>query len=38
MNNMQNKVFENINKGNDYQQKEALRKMEEEWDKELNTI
>ena len=28
MNNIRNKVFENVNEGNDYQEKEALRKME----------
>ena len=38
MNNIRNKVFENVDEGNDYQEKEALRKMEEEWDRELNIV
>ena len=30
-----NSVFTNVDEGNDFQQKEALRKTEKEWDKEL---
>ena len=38
MSNFQNEVYENVSEGYDVQQKEALRKMEEEWDKELNIV
>ena len=38
MSNFQNEVYENVSEGHDVQQKEALRKMEEEWDKELNIV
>ena len=38
MSNFRNSVFANVDEGNDFQQKEALRKMEEEWDKELNIV
>jgi hypothetical protein len=38
MSDFRNSVFTNVNKGNDFEQKEALRKMEEEWDKELNIV
>ena len=33
-----NSVFTNVYEGNDFQQKKALRKTEEEWDKELNIV
>ena len=33
-----NSIFTNADEGNDFQQKEALRKTEEEWDKELNIV
>ena len=38
MSNFRNEVYENVSEGHDVQQKEALRKMEEEWDKELNIV
>ena len=38
MSNFRNEVYENVSEGYDVQQKEALRKMEEEWDKELNIV
>ena len=38
MSNFRNSVFGNVDEGNDFQQKEALRKTEEEWDKELNIV
>ena len=38
MSNFRNSVFANVDEGNDFQQKEALRKTEEEWDKELNIV
>jgi len=38
MSNFRNSVFANVDEGNDFEQKEALRKTEEEWDKELNIV
>ena len=38
MNDFRNSVFANVDEDNDFQQKEALRKTEEEWDKELNIV
>ena len=38
MSDFRNSVFTNADQGNDFQQKEALRKTEEEWDKELNIV
>ena len=38
MNDFRNSVFANVDEGNDFEQKEALRKTEEEWDKELNIV
>ena len=38
MSDLRRSVFANVNKGNDFEQKEALRKMEKEWDKELNIV
>ncbi|WP_314293993.1 lysozyme inhibitor LprI family protein [Leptotrichia massiliensis] len=38
MSDFRNSVFTNADEGNDFQQKEALRKTEEEWDKELNIV
>ena len=38
MSDFRNSVFTNADEGNDFQQKEALRKIEEEWDKELNIV
>ncbi len=38
MRDFRSSVFVNVNKGNDFEQKEALRKMEKEWDKELNIV
>lgn len=38
MSNFRNSVFANVDEGNDFEQKEALRKMEKEWDKELNIV
>ena len=38
MSNFRNSVFANADEGNDFEQKEALRKTEEEWDKELNIV
>jgi len=38
MSDFRNSVFANVDEGNDFQQKEALRKMEKEWDKELNIV
>lgn len=38
MSNFRNSVFANVNEGNDFERKEALRKMEKEWDKELNIV
>ena len=38
MSDFRNSVFANVDEGNDFQQKEALRKTEEEWDKELNIV
>ena len=38
MRDFRSSVFANVNKGNDFEQKEALRKMEKEWDKELNIV
>ena len=38
MRDFRSSVFANVNKGNDSEQKEALRKMEKEWDKELNIV
>lgn len=38
MNDFRNSVFANVDEGNDFQEKEALRKMEKEWDKELNIV
>ena len=38
MSDFRNSVFANADEGNDFQQKEALRKTEEEWDKELNIV
>ena len=38
MSDFRNSVFAIVDEGNDFQQKEALRKTEEEWDKELNIV
>ena len=38
MSDFRNSVFTNADEGNDFEQKEALRKTEEEWDKELNIV
>ena len=38
MSDFRNSVFANVDEGNDFQEKEALRKMEKEWDKELNIV
>jgi len=38
MSNFRNSVFATVNEGNDFERKEALRKMEKEWDKELNIV
>ena len=38
MSDFRNSVFANVDGDNDFQQKEALRKTEEEWDKELNIV
>ena len=38
MNDFRNKVYENVDEGHDVQQKDALREMYEEWDKELNIV
>ena len=38
MSDLRNSVFANVDEGNDFEQKEALRKMEKEWDKELNIV
>lgn len=38
MSDFRNSVFANVDEDNDFQQKEALRKTEEEWDKELNIV
>ena len=38
MSDFRNSVFTNVDEGNDFEQKEALRKTEEEWDKELNIV
>ena len=38
MSDFRNSVFANVDESNDFQQKEALRKTEEEWDKELNIV
>ena len=38
MSDLRNSVFANVDEGNDFEQKEALRKTEEEWDKELNIV
>ena len=38
MRDFRSSVFANVSKGNDFEQKEALRKMEKEWDKELNIV
>lgn len=38
MSNFRNEVYENVNEGHDVQVKEALWKMEKEWDKELNIV
>ena len=38
MSDLRRSVFANVSKGNDFEQKEALRKMEKEWDKELNIV
>ena len=38
MSDFRNSVFANVDEGNDFEQKEALRKMEKEWDKELNIV
>ena len=38
MSDFRNSVFANADEGNDFEQKEALRKTEEEWDKELNIV
>ena len=38
MRDFRSSVFANVSKGNDFEQKEALRKTEEEWDKELNIV
>ena len=38
MNDFRNKVYENVDEGHDVQQKDALRAMQEEWDKELNIV
>ena len=38
MSDFRNSVFTNADEGNDFEQKEALRKNEEEWDKELNIV
>ena len=38
MSDFRNSVVTNADEGNDFQQKEALRKTEEEWDKELNIV
>ena len=38
MSDFRNSVFTNADEGNDFEQKEALRKMEKEWDKELNIV
>jgi hypothetical protein len=38
MSDFRNKVYENVDEGHDVQQKDALRAMQEEWDKELNIV
>ena len=38
MSDFRNSVFTNADEGNDFEQKEALKKTEEEWDKELNIV
>jgi len=38
MSDFRNSIFTNTDEGNDFDQKEALRKTEEEWDKELNIV
>ena len=38
MSDLRRSVFATVNEGNDFEQKEALRKTEEEWDKELNIV
>ena len=38
MSDLRNSVFANVDEGNDFEQKEALRKTEEDWDKELNIV
>ena len=38
MRDFRSSVFANVSKGNDFEQKEALRKMEKEWDKELKIV
>jgi len=38
MSDLRRSVFATVNEGNDFEQKEALRKMEKEWDKELNIV
>ena len=38
MSDFRNKVFADVNPGHDVQQKDALREMYEEWDKELNIV
>ena len=38
MSDFRNKVYENVSEGHDVQQKDALREMYEEWDKELNIV
>ena len=38
MSDLRRSVFATVNEGNDFERKEALRKMEKEWDKELNIV
>ena len=38
MSDLRRSVFATVNEGNDFEQKKALRKMEKEWDKELNIV
>ena len=38
MSDFRNKVFADVDPGHDVQQKDALREMYEEWDKELNIV
>ena len=38
MSDLRRSVFATVNEGNAFEQKKALRKMEKEWDKELNIV